>query len=143
MDAEKAEKLCKICGKSFRSISAVYDHERRHAKKGPYKCCGKVFFSKANIKRHRCAVHGEEKTFACEQCDKRFSIMADLTRHLKIHEEHPVKFKCTVCGLEFKKAHDCGDHEASHRGDTQHRCTCGKAYIHQTNLYRHKRKCNH
>lgn len=88
-------------------------------------------------------MHGEEKTFACEQCDKRFSIMADLTRHLKIHEEHPVKFKCTVCGLEFKKAHDCGDHEASHRGDKQHRCTCGKAYIHQTNLYRHKRKCNH
>ena len=53
MDAEKAEKLCKICGKSFRSISAVYDHERRHAKKGPYKCCRKVFISKANIKRHR------------------------------------------------------------------------------------------
>ncbi|CAG2216374.1 KRAB [Mytilus edulis] len=97
----------------------------------------------ANEMQRMCAVHGEEKTFACEQCDKRFSIMADLTRHLKIHEEHPVKFKCTVCGLEFKKAHDCGDHEASHRGDKQHRCTCGKAYIHQTNLYRHKRKCNH
>ena len=52
---KKETGVCEKCGKQFKSKSGLNDHERRHGEnpRAPYKCCGKVFFSRANLTRHR------------------------------------------------------------------------------------------
>ena len=39
----------------------------------------------------------EEKAYACNQCDKKFAIKADLERHRK-REKKEFKFTCDMCG---------------------------------------------
>ena len=89
--------VCRHCGKAYGSKSGLRQHELSHAKVGPHMCCGKIFYSQANLTRHKCNVHEEEKAFACNQCDKNFAIKADLERHRK-REKKEFKFTCDMCG---------------------------------------------
>ncbi|KAH3794179.1 hypothetical protein DPMN_147710 [Dreissena polymorpha] len=83
--------LCRICGKAFRSASGLNDHERKHTGVAPYRCCGRMIYSKANLTRHRCAARKETKEFVCETCGRSFAIMADLRAHMTQHQEATLK----------------------------------------------------
>ena len=76
-------KICRYCGVLLNNPSSLKQHESRHKGKGPYKCCGKPFFSKANLKRHRCSNHGEPKDFKCTTCQKSYPTNTDLQRHIR------------------------------------------------------------
>lgn len=78
------------CGKTFKNSMARKNHETIHTGEMPYMCaqCGKQFRLKEKMEFHEKAVHTaeEDKKFACEHCDKRFSVRPYLTAHLRTHD---------------------------------------------------------
>lgn len=110
-----------------------------HQNEGPYKCCGKVYFSKANMDRHNCNVHGEEKQFVCSTCNKKFATRTDLERHKK-RENGDFKFSCDLCGAKEASKDKLQDHMGKHNGVKRHACqVCHKAFRYSSNLSRHKK----
>lgn len=131
--------VCRFCGKAFGSKSGVLQHEKTHRDEGPYKCCGKVFFSNANKTRHSCNVHGEEKQFQCSNCDKKFATKTDMERHKK-REGGDFKFNCDICGAKESSKDKLEDHMGSHSGLKRHTCQiCHKTFRYSGNLSRHRK----
>ncbi|KAH3815636.1 hypothetical protein DPMN_144164 [Dreissena polymorpha] len=47
--------ICRYCGNVLKSKSSLRQYEMSHTGTGKgYTCCDKVYFSKANLNRHRC-----------------------------------------------------------------------------------------
>uniref|UniRef100_A0A3B4ZKI6 C2H2-type domain-containing protein n=1 Tax=Stegastes partitus TaxID=144197 RepID=A0A3B4ZKI6_9TELE len=65
---------CSTCGKSYRQISLLNLHRKRHTGEARYSCkvCGKLFTTSGNLKRHQ-LVHSGEKPYHCDYCEKAFS----------------------------------------------------------------------
>ncbi|NXX72223.1 ZBT17 protein, partial [Spizella passerina] len=55
---------CEECGKSYRLISLLNLHKKRHTGEARYRCedCGKLFTTSGNLKRHQ-LVHSGEKPY--------------------------------------------------------------------------------
>ena len=131
--------VCSYCGKAFSNKSALSQHESRHGKNAPYHCCGKLFYSHANMNRHRCNVHGVEKSFHCDTCNKSFPTNADLQRH-KRRKEQKWEHTCDTCGQKFPSKDKLQDHMDGHTDKKRHVCpTCGRTFRYQSNLSRHKK----
>ena len=127
------------CGIAYISKSGLRQHELSHAKVGPHMCCGKIFYSQANLTRHKCNVHEEEKAFACNQCDKKFAIRADLERHRK-REKKEFKFTCDMCGEKLVAKDKLKEHMDRHNNNKSHVCpVCHKMFRYSSNLSRHKK----
>ncbi|XP_057673981.1 zinc finger protein 345-like isoform X1 [Corythoichthys intestinalis] len=120
----KATFSCKVCGKSFRSVTSLANHGEAHPK-GVCGVCGRRFDSEESFDRHvrthvkgsvcgvcgkgfgtakaletHVRVHTGEKPFACDHCEKAFNCQQNLSRHLRRHTgEKP--YACQVCGQQF------------------------------------------
>ena len=130
-------KICRYCGVLLNNPSSLKQHESRHKGEGPYKCCGKPFFSKANLKRHRCSKHGEPKDFKCTTCQKSYPTNTDLQRHIRA-EKKQWSNTCDICDQRFPSKAKLNDHLDRHSGDKRHTCEiCGHSFRYQTNLSRH------
>lgn len=135
--ASNAE-MCRHCGLLFHNKSSLKQHEGRHTGKAPHECCGQPFFSKANLNRHMCNVHGEPKPFQCSTCEKAFPTNADLQRHVR-REIKEWAFTCDICNEKFPSKGKLTDHIDKHNNNKRHICeTCGRAFRYQSNLSRHK-----
>lgn len=64
--------------------------------------CGQVFKHQSTHSRHQSQC-GQEKSFACNQCDKKFSRKDALKRHLKTCKPREVSFQCRTCPKTFPK----------------------------------------
>ena len=133
--------LCSICGKGFMKKYNCTSHEKKHSKKAPHMCCGLPFYSKSNLIRHECSVHGKEKSHVCPTCNKTFPTNADLRRHQR-REKGDLKLTCHVCGYKTEDISRLRDHISKHTGEKQHRCQiCNKSYGFSSGLWLHiKRK---
>ena len=132
--------ICSECGKSFNARPSLLQHEKRHKNLAPYVCCGKMFFSKANIERHQCNAHGETKSHVCPTCGKAFAIMADLTRHRR-KEDKSDFLPCSICGYKAPSATYLRDHMSKHETTSSFKCQqCSKAYKFRSGLARHVAK---
>jgi len=69
-----------------------------HAKK--CKECGETFTQNSDLEMHVISEHGQEKSFQCEICDKRFVLEWRMRKHLKMHEE-----KITMCKFFARSEH--------------------------------------
>ena len=131
--------VCKYCGRVYSSASTLRQHEQRHKTTGPYSCCERVFFSQANLKRHRCHVHDETKGFVCGQCGASFAVNADLNRHKRRHTQ-TYKYTCDTCQMKFETRSALNDHKDKHDNAYKHRFEqCDKTFRYRANLRRHVR----
>lgn len=144
--------MCKICKKSFQSISNHNTHVQSHNKgifwlrlqvddcvqcfffcssENSYHCnvCGQGFKSKVYLNKHRKALHTVTK-HDCPHCNLKFDNSVKFSYHLKSHDPNK-KFKCKYCAKSFLQQHHLVNHERTHTGLRPYLCNhCGKGNIH-------------
>lgn len=98
--------------------------------------CGKLFFCKYNLKRHK-QVHSGEKPFGCKDCDKIFLRKTYLKAHMRVHRgERP--YWCGDCGKRFCKSSNLKRHRGVHTGEKPFSCShCGKKFTRNATLTTH------
>ncbi|XP_048254018.1 zinc finger protein 808-like [Haliotis rufescens] len=97
--------------------------------------CGKLVLELRNHMKYH-----SEKAYVCRVCGMRFTISANLKRHLRLHTgETP--YQCKICGERFMKAEALKKHTARHEGrelEKKYECpTCGKKFLDSYHMKRH------
>jgi len=109
---------CKICWKSFSSMTNLNVHSQLHIMKQgkPYQCsyCQKRFVNHIGMQRHM-RIHTGEKPYKCNQCGRRFAQKGHLTRHLVYRENEIDKpLKCDYCCRRFSSQRSVSKHRRVH-----------------------------
>ena len=102
---------CKYCGKGFKHLSKLFEHETKHT---------------------------GEKNYSCEYCDAKFSNASSVRIHHRSHTGE-LPYVCSWgCGRKFKSSSALRMHERSHSGERNHQChICLNAFPRKTHLSRH------
>lgn len=95
---------CELCNKSYISKSKIRKHMDVHKNKDRPKrlctICGLELCSTYNLNNHIRTVHGRERKFHCQLCDRRFSHSHHLKTHMNRHDNiRP--FQCEQCVKSF------------------------------------------
>lgn len=80
---------CVVCTKEFEAASKLTIHMRSHTQEKPFACdlCQRRFSVESNLKRHRKTVHSPEKLFHCSICGKAFNQKCNVKRHELVHRD--------------------------------------------------------
>lgn len=64
---------CSVCGRSFKELSTLQNHERIHSGERPFVCetCGKSFRQRVSYLVHR-RIHTGVLPYSCEACGRKF-----------------------------------------------------------------------
>ena len=101
--------FCGICKEGFVTKVALIHHSSKHKiKTAVCQLCG-VEIIKARLTIHMKRFHSERQ-FKCTECDARFHVKEDLTRHKYIHSPHAKPFLCEMCGAGFIQSYLLKDH---------------------------------
>nr|XP_022305813.1 zinc finger protein 93-like [Crassostrea virginica] len=135
---------CESCDKSFFHEEQLNIHRKVNCPQN-FICniCKKVLLSKESFNRHR-LIHSGVKDFQCEYCDKRFSEIASLRRHVfSLHTAEKPFFMCEYCSARFSYKHKLKSHiKVKHtcKGLTLYLCEiCGKNFNCSSHLALHRR----
>ncbi|KAM3958151.1 uncharacterized protein ACR2FA_005762 [Aphomia sociella] len=133
------QQVCRECGKSFYTATALKVHKRVHNDDRPYKCddCGREFRQWSVLKYHKSSIHSNQKHFKCEFCDKEFARKYSLNLHRRIHTGER-NYKCDYCSKSFRASHYRLSHMRTHTGDKPYKCSqCDKCFRVTGDLRRH------
>ena len=77
--------------------------------------CHKHWPSRSTLNAHMKG-HSSEKPYACDQCDKRFSIKIDFTMHLETNHQ------CTECEYKCQSNEDLKKHKKDNHDESCSKC---------------------
>lgn len=163
--------ICRLCGGKF-SKPAIRDHLVLHIKedqrvnlteacfnrkqtcllthylkKNGFKLqchlCPDTFCPRSNVLRHYLTRHSNDKIYySCHRCEKRFSLLQNLKRHLAIHEG--ITYTCGVCTRTYSRLSDYKTHVKTHVGlkfqcPVCFKCTSRPSYLKKHMIMLHGR----
>ena len=80
------------------------------------------------------------KEYPCDKCSRKFTTMADLTRHSKVHvKEERCRYKCKKCPKKFVKLATFRKHNISHALEANTCEICKESFRFQALLKKHRR----
>ncbi|XP_035712182.1 zinc finger protein 135-like isoform X2 [Folsomia candida] len=147
-----AKVKCEVCGKFCKNQHALSLHvSRLHTNRKRPSCdtCHRVFFDLFTLRQHIGTVHStkERPRLACgvSGCAKTYLDKRSLGQHLrKEHAENPVRFPCTLCGMDFKSRTELTQHIPTHTTEKPYKCTtCGKSFARRGDMKSHEKSRRH
>ena len=83
-----------------------------------------------------------EKNFPCKLCEKSFTTLGNLKRHINVHHEGHKDYSCDSCGKHFSQAATLKRHiHTIHEGQKDYKCdSCDKLFFHAHQLKSHIQK---
>ncbi|XP_037944488.1 protein suppressor of hairy wing-like, partial [Teleopsis dalmanni] len=139
---------CSICNAKLRTATLLKLHEKQHASLGRLwacKICGRDFTRSFHLKRHQkytsCA-GSLKKTITCKVCNKVFSGVDSLRKHLKRHFATQLakikEFMCPICKNSFPSLSILKKHKRRHK-EKRFICDfCGKKFLSGCQLKDHR-----
>ena len=97
---------CTLCPKTFATNYSLHRHvTARHMPDKVIRCkkanCDKIFATECERKRHVEEAHLQFlRKFSCPSCDKKFTRISNLNRHMKLHNNIR-EFSCSLCSRDF------------------------------------------
>ncbi|XP_041967191.1 zinc finger protein 436 isoform X1 [Alosa sapidissima] len=127
---------CTECGKAFFSKSGLSRHKKKHAeeRKEKSRVGAKMLTPQSNS-----ATTSGPLRHTCSECGKTFIWKWALTKHQTIHSgERP--HLCSYCGKAFRVKNVLECHLRVHTGERPYGCpVCGKRFVQKSNLVAHER----
>jgi len=134
---------CDMCDRSFYRASDVRSHiVSVHSERIKCTHCEKTFHNAKHLIAHQVINHGAEKPegviiHECNQCDKAFIKMNELTRH-KVTHTREKNFICPTCGKGFPYSWNLAGHMLVHSEEKSFKCEiCPKTFKTRSTLNRH------
>ncbi|XP_052860414.1 zinc finger protein 883-like isoform X1 [Anopheles cruzii] len=134
---------CKICNKSFKTLSTLIHHKNIHTNERRYECphCPSKFSNSCNLKTH-IRFHTGERPYVCKVCDKAFYTSSHLKTHAKIHNKDD-QHQCSYCPARFAQPGSLTIHIRKHTGERPFMCEiCAAKFKHSTTLKTHIRRAH-
>ncbi|EDS41444.1 conserved hypothetical protein [Culex quinquefasciatus] len=157
---------CTACGKVYKSLFALREHETTHTLEKRFKCeicgmefgkrtifilhgfstqfkcseCEKAFHTEKLLNQHIQIRHRGERPFHCKLCPKTYPRASSLYVHVQtFHEKIRKKiYKCDICTRSFVNRHGYERHMNSHQGLKLNQCPhCGNKYEFRAYLLQH------
>ncbi|XP_055314042.1 zinc finger protein 62-like isoform X2 [Sitodiplosis mosellana] len=75
---------CQVCGELKKTYQSYYQHKLTHFNQFTCDICQKVFTVLTHLERHILEVHSTKLKFPCDQCDQNFNTRKHLEIHLKM-----------------------------------------------------------
>ncbi|OXA47582.1 zinc finger protein 665-like [Folsomia candida] len=143
-----AKVKCEVCGIICKNKVVLSCHKwKLHSNRKRPSCntCHRVFSSFTALRLHADTVHSTEARprLRCTVpfCEKTYLNKGDLASHLRTgHGENSVRFRCTLCGKEFKMRGGLDRHILTHTMEKPHNCsTCGRSFAHSGSMKCHEK----
>lgn len=120
-------KECEECGRRFRTSSGLRKHTQTHeslpADRKKYRCefagCIAAFTSNSNLGSHIRSKHTQRGAFSCQQCERKFSYLVVLQRHMR--SMHSAKSDASIRDIST-------DGERENSSNSVLRCTPGDSH---------------
>ena len=144
--SRKNDRICDICGKTFKQYTNWWSHMRRHdaIKAGkPFQCqlCPKSFSMREDLRKH-VVIHSKVRPHVCEVCGKSFKQRHCLSRHRHTHQDFK-PLTCEFCGKGFSNNYNLKGHLRTHTGEKPFQCDlCKAAFTHNVSLKTHKKSAH-
>nr|XP_026494641.1 gastrula zinc finger protein XlCGF57.1-like [Vanessa tameamea] len=149
---KKEKYKCANCNKTFRKLSRLQHHVKKHTVHDNYDCDGGINSkshedietvrplndnSIANDNPH------SDNGFPCRICPSKFKSTNSLSAHMRKHTEKGRVISCTECGKIFKKISHLKRHEVMHSRSNFHKCSlCPRSFHSEEILKGHMNKHN-
>lgn len=127
---------CSSCGRGFSDTESTKKHEQKcQTKRFVCDLCNYVTFSKGNLLLHN-RKHTGERPYACGSCDKRFTRVAHLNQHVKLHSNQ-FEMHCSLCGRGFSDETERQKHQLTCKNRMFQCHMCRDIHHRMDNLRRH------
>ncbi|XP_017091330.2 zinc finger protein weckle [Drosophila bipectinata] len=140
--SESPQLECDQCGLSFSRASQLNAHYRTHqsSKEKQDNCCphcNKNFTTVGTLKRHIEGVHKQIKPYECALCGKGFKYLTGLKEHKLVHTDD-CPFECPVCRRRFKNKARLKIHSDIHSSNIYECTICGMKLKTRRTFNKHK-----